>query len=260
VAIVTGGAGAGIGSGITEALARRGWAVVMVDMDETRISAVRDALSAEGMEADGLVLDITAHHAPEIAVEHALRMYGHLDGLVNNAGIGLCKPAGEVSDDEFERLFDVDFRSAFRFCRAALPPLLASNGAIVNIGSVHAHRTISGYALYAGIKSAIEAFTRGIAADYGRHNVRANCIHPGLVMSPQNRDLIGRFAADTDVWIASYTATKQLLPDLVTPSQVGALAAFLLGPESAGITGQAITIDCGSSAMLYGREPSPGIR
>jgi NAD(P)-dependent dehydrogenase (short-subunit alcohol dehydrogenase family) len=228
----------------------------MVDVDESRVAEVHRMLTVEGGEADGIVLDITARDAPASAIQHALAKFGRLDGLVNSAGVGLCRPVADVSDEEFDRLFDVDFRAAFRFCRAALPSLVETSGSIVNIGSVHAHRTIRGYGVYAGLKGAVEAFTRGLAVDYGPRNVRANCIHAGFVMSPQNRELIGSFTPDVDSWIASYTSTKQLLPKLVVPSDVGALAAFLLGPGSSAITGQAFTIDAGSSAMLYEREGS----
>jgi NAD(P)-dependent dehydrogenase (short-subunit alcohol dehydrogenase family) len=254
-AIVTGGAGAGIGSGITEALCEHGWSVLIVDKDEARVRTVQECLAARGHEVDALVLDVTSADAPGAAVDFALRHFGRLNGLVNNAGVGLCKPLGEIEDGEMEMLFDVDFRAAFRFCRRALAVMVVSGGgSIVNIGSVHAHRTVRGYGLYAAVKCALEGFTRGLAVDYGPANVRANCIHPGLVMSPQNRDLIAGFAPDVDAWLSSYLAAKQLIPAPVTPRQVGELAAFLLGPESATITGQAITIDGGSTAMLYERE------
>jgi NAD(P)-dependent dehydrogenase (short-subunit alcohol dehydrogenase family) len=256
VAIVTGGAGEGIGGGITEALAAKRWAILIVDQDEVRARSLRTALAHDGCEIDVLTADITQAETPGIAVERVMRVYGRLDGLVNSAGIGLCKPLAEVTDAEFEALLDVDFRAAFRFCRAALRVMGKGGGAIVNIGSVHARRTIRGYAVYAAMKCAMEGLTRGLAVDYGPQNVRANCIHPGLVMSPQNHDLISRFTPDVDAWLSSFVSTKQLVPALVTRRQVGELAAFLLGPEGTSITGQSITIDGGSSAMLYEREAS----
>lgn len=251
-AIVTGGAGLGIGAGITAALAKRGWAVLIIDTDENRIRIVQNTL--DGYEVDGLRLDITAPDASAVAVNHALSKYGRLDGLVNNAGVGLCKAVADVQDVDFERLLEVDFCAAFRFCRAAIPVMLSRGGSIVNIGSIHAHRTMRGYAVYAGIKCALEGFTRGLAVDYGAQNIRANCVHPGLVTSAQNRELIRCFTSDVDGWLSSYAAKKQLLPGLLTSEQVGNVTAFLLDPESTGITGQTITIDGGTSAMLFERE------
>lgn len=254
MAIVTGGAGAGIGGGITEALARRDWKVVIADADASRIVELQHALAIKGLKVDGLAIDITSDRAAEEAVEEALKRHGRLDGLVNNAGVGLCKPMAEIEDGEFEHILDVDFRAVFRFCRAALRVMLPAGGSIVNIGSIHAHRSVPGYSVYAAIKSGIEALTRGIAVDYGRQNIRANCVHPGLVMSPQNHALIEQFEPDVEGWLSSFTATKQLLPSLVTPEQVGSLVSFLLSPEAAAITGQSITIDAGSSAMLFDRK------
>ncbi len=254
VAIVTGGAGAGIGHGITAAMVRHGWAVVVIDRDDVVGCEFVWSLRERGEPVYLLPADITARAVPEAAVETALEQFGRLDGLVNNAGAGLCKPIGEVTDEEFERLVALDLRAVFRFCRAALPELRKGGGSIVNIGSVHAHATIGGYGVYAAIKAAVESLTRGLAIDYGPVGVRANCIHPGMVESPQNRDLIGRFTADVDAWIARYTVTKQLLPWLPTGSEVGEATAFLMGPGGRSITGQSIVIDGGSLAMLFERE------
>jgi len=256
VVIVTGGAGAGIGGGITEALAKRKWHVFIADSDSDRIEEIQRSLVQQGFSVDGLAIDITSTGAADQVVRHVLRRYGRLDGLVNNAGVGLCKPAGEVQDDEFERLVDVDLRAVFRFTRAALRAMLSKGGSIVNIGSSHAHRTIKGYSVYSAIKSAIEAFTRGIAVDYGERNIRANCVHPGLVASPQNYALIEQFEPDVEGWLASYSRTKQSLPTLVTAQDVGNLVGFLLSSEATMITGQNITIDAGTSAMLFERGAS----
>lgn len=254
VAIVTGGAGTGIGCGVTGALAKRGWRVLVVDTDASRVAELQHALSCQGFEIDGIVRDITSHLAADLTIEEALRRYRRLDGLVNNAGVGLCKPVAEIEDEEFERIVDVDFRAMFRFCRSALRAMIPAGGSIVNIGSIHAHRSVRGFSVYAAVKSGLEAFTRGIAVDYGAQNIRANCIHPGLVMSAQNYSLIEKLDPDVESWISSYTATKQLIPSLITGEQVGSLASFLLSSDAATITGQSITIDGGSSAMLYERK------
>ncbi|MGH9616086.1 MAG: SDR family NAD(P)-dependent oxidoreductase [Acidobacteriaceae bacterium] len=254
MAIVTGGAGAGIGSGITEALAKRDWKVMMVDVDASGIAELQHALAIKGFKIDGMAMDITSDGAADEVVVETLKRYGRLDGLVNNAGVGLCKPVAEIEDEEFEGILDVDFRAVFRFCRAALRVMLPIGGSIVNIGSIHAHRSVAGYSVYAAIKSGLEAFTRGIAVDCGGQNIRANCVHPGLVMSPQNRALIEKFEPDVEGWLSSFAATKQLLPSLVMAGQVGDLVSFLLSSEAAAITGQSITIDAGSSAMLFDKK------
>lgn len=253
-AIVTGGAGGGIGHGIVEALAAEGWAVLVVDNDARAASALVKRMQTQGCAVEALVADLTAHATPRRAVSAAKRAFGRIDGLVNNAGVGLCKPIAKVTDAEFDRLLDVDLKAAFRMSREVIPAMTAAGGSIVNIGSVHARHTMAGYGIYAAIKAAIEGLTRGLAADYGPQKIRANCVHPGYVESPQNRALIRRFTTDADKWIARYAATKQLLPQIVSPRQVGETVAWLLGDRSATVTGQAIFIDSGTTTMLFERE------
>jgi len=253
-ALVTGGAGGGIGQGITRALAAGGWSLVLVDLDERRLEALAEELRLEGVKVETLACDVTAAGVAEAAVRRALDRFGSLNALVNSAGVGLCKPLGEVSDAEFDRLIETDLRAAFRFCRAALPALIDSKGAIVSVGSIQATRSMYGYGAYAAAKAGLEALTRGIAIDYGARGVRANTVHPGLVMSPQTEALVATFAADPDAWFADYAYSKQLLPEFVSAQQVGGTVAWLLSAGAAAITGQAICVDAGTSAMLNNRD------
>jgi len=255
-ALVTGGAGGGIGQGITRSLAAHGWSLVLVDLDKAGLDALAEELRLLGSEVETLACDVTADGAAESAVQQALNRFGRLHALVNSAGVGLCKPLGDVSDAEFDRLIDTDLRAAFRFCRAALPALIASKGAIVSVGSIQATRSMYGYGVYAAAKAGLEALTRGIAIDYGALGVRANTVHPGLVMSPQGEALVATFAADPEAWFADYAYSKQLLPELVTAQQVGDTVAWLLSAGAAAITGQAICVDAGTSAMLNNRDKS----
>jgi NAD(P)-dependent dehydrogenase (short-subunit alcohol dehydrogenase family) len=253
-ALVTGGAGGGIGQGISRALAGRGWSLVLVDVDEARLQALAEELWLCGTNVEILACDITAARAAERAVERAVDRFGGLHALVNSAGVGLCKRLGDISDSEFDRLIDTDLRAAFRFSRAALPALVKSRGAIVSVGSVHAARSLHGYGAYAAAKAGLEALMRGVAIDYGALGVRANTVHPGLVMSPQTEALVATFAPDPKAWFADYTWSKQLLPEVVAAEQVGETVAWLLGAGASAITGQAITVDAGTSAMLNNRE------
>jgi glucose 1-dehydrogenase len=251
--IVTGGAGAGIGGGIVTAAAEAGWNVVILDKDRAGGEALEARLASEGRCVAFLCADLVEDDCPQKAVDYALRRFGRLDALVNNAGIGLVKDIAEVSDEEYRRIFQVNFDAVYRLCRAAVPAMPDTGGAIVNIGSVHALATIAGYTVYAATKGAIEAFTRALAVDCGPRAIRVNCIHPGLVPSPQNRELIERFAGDADAWLESYTRRKQLLPWLPSARQIGELVMFFLSDAAAMITGQAIAADAGSSIMLYER-------
>jgi NAD(P)-dependent dehydrogenase (short-subunit alcohol dehydrogenase family) len=256
-ALVTGGAGRGIGHGISEALAAAGWAVVIVDQDVQEAQRLAEALRSRGAQIEVVCGDITDRDCARRGVAASVKSFGGLHGLVNSAGIGLVKPVGEISDAEAERLLDVNFLAAFRFSRAALPELQKSRGAIVNVGSIHAHGAAQKYALYAASKCALEGLTRGVAVDYGDRGVRANIVHPGLVESPQNAALFAAFTPDPVKWSREYTSQRQCSSHLTTAREVGELVEFLLSTRSAAITGQAIQIDGGTSALLWNREQGP---
>lgn len=253
-AIITAGAGPGIGHGLTETLCSAGWSVLITDRNEQRAEELARRLRHEGGTIKTLILDVTEAGAAERTVEAALNHFGRLDGLVNNVGVGLTRPVHEVTDEEFLQLFNVDFMASFRFTRAALPALQKHGGAIVNIGSVHARLNAPKYALYAATKAALEAFTRGLAVDYGRDGVRANIVHPGLVESPQNEALLANLVANPRVWMDEFALKRQSLPHLATPREVGELVEFLLGKRSRSITGQAIFIDGGTTTLLWNNE------
>lgn len=252
VAIVTGGAGEGIGHGLTEALIAAEWQIVLTDRKRERAEAF--IASHPNSDIFAVITDVTADDAAEKTVAAALTQFGRLDGLVNNVGVGLTKTAGDVSDEEFFNLFNVDFMASFRFVRAAIPELCKTAGAIVNIGSIHARLGSKRYAHYAATKAALEAFTRGLAIDYGPQYVRANIVHPGLVESPQNEELLGNLVDDPVAWTAEFAEKRQAIPRLTTPQEVGFLVEFLLGNKSRMITGQSICIDGGTTTLLWNNE------
>lgn len=253
-AIVTAGAGAGIGHGISETLSHHGWNLVIVDRDQEASDQLAGRLRAQGGQVEVLALDVTDPATPARVIEATLARFGAIDGLVNSMGIGLAKEAGEASDEEFLHLFNADFMSAFRFVRASLPSLRQVGGAIVNIGSVHARLGVPKYGLYSATKAALEAFTRGLAVEYGKDGVRANIVHPGLVESPQNEVHLANLVPNPREWMDEFASKRQCIPRLATPGEVGELVAFLLGENSRLITGQAIFIDGGTTTLLWNNE------
>ena len=256
VVVVTGGAGGGIGHGITTALAREGWEVLVVDVDESAATDIAERLTAQAWHVSTLIADLTDDQTPQRIVQAALERTGRLDGLVNSAGVSLIKPAGEITDEEYDNLLDVNLRAMFRISRAAQPELARHRGSIVNVSSVHAHATMPGYSVYAATKAAILGLTRGLAIDFGPSEVRVNCILPGLVDGPQNRALLARMTDDVDGWIEKFVRSCQLLPHVIQAEEAGDLVGYLLSERARSITGQSITIDAGVCAMLWGREVS----
>lgn len=250
--IVTGGAGAGIGQGISRAVAEAGWLTVVADQDRQAAEAVVAQLHDEGREAIAVELDVSDEADVERMFAHVVApSAGRLRGLVNSAGVGLVKRLADVSTAEWDRLHGVDLRGAFLCARAAIPHLAAGGGgSIVNIGSVQALGPHVGYSSYAAAKGGLVGLTRGIAADHGADFIRSSIIHPGLVDSPQNREIFAAWG-DAKEFIGDYVATRQMTPRLIQPEEVGAAAVFLLSDASRSITAVEIAVDAGSSRMAF---------
>ncbi len=252
VAIVTGGAGAGIGAGISVELAAAGWHVAIVDRDIAAAATVAAALVDEGSCASAHEFDLSASSGHDELL-HDIEQHGQCRLLVNSAGIGLTKRVADASLSDWERLMDLDVRGAWLMSRAVLRSMVtAGDGCIINIGSIQALGPAEQYGLYATAKSALAGLTLGIAADYGHAGIRAVCVHPGMVDSPQNREIFASFG-DPDAFIANYIETRQMVPRLIQPADIGRAVVFLASRHASAITGTAVVVDAGSSAMAFDR-------
>lgn len=186
VAVVTGG-GAGIGGGISEALAGAGAHVVVVDVDEgfatSRVAAVTDA----GGSAEALVLDVRDRDAVAHLADHVLSTHDKLDILVNNVGHYLTPTPFEQSDeDHWDALDAVNFTHVLRCTRAFLPSMLGrESGVVVNVSSVEGLRGYPADPVYAAYKAAVNHFTRCLALDVAGRGVRVHAIAPDLTHTLQ---------------------------------------------------------------------------
>lgn len=253
VAIVTGGAGPGLGSGITCALIENGWRVLVADRDENHIRDLKGLIAKTDADLDFVQVDLTADNAPEMIVNAALHSWGRIDGLVLNAGIGCHAPVTAITDQQFDNTFDVNVRACFRLVRTTVAHLPKPGGTIVTLASVHGQQPLPGFSVYAATKGAIEALTRGMAVDLGQLGIRANCVVPGMVDCPQTRSISAQYTDDVDEYLNRWARERQLLPSLVSNKNVGELVVFLLSDRSSGITGQSIVIDAGTTLMLTDR-------
>lgn len=251
VVVVTGGAGEGVGFGISRAVAEYGWTVLIVDRDAVAAENAVAALRAEGLDAVSHAIDIADPASVEALFATIVPQHGPLRGLVHSAGVGLVKRLADVTLAEWDAVMQIDLRAAFLCAKAAIP-LLAHNGggAIVNIGSVQSLGPHIGYSTYAAAKAGLVGLTRGIAADYGSSHIRCSIIHPGLVDSPQTRATVSAWG-DGESWIDNYVHTRQMIPRIIGSAEIGAAAVFLLSDAGRSITAAEITIDAGSSRMAW---------
>jgi len=173
-AVVT-GAARGIGRSVVARLRAEGYRVVAVDISPT----VTD-LAEEGWVVP-LRADVATDEAPSTAIDRATATFGRLDLLVNNAARFLRRPILDTTDDDFDALFAVNVRPAFRFARTALPHLTEVGGCIVNVASISGLIGVPNQSVYAMTKGATVQLTRQLAIEYAARGVRVNAVAPGAV-------------------------------------------------------------------------------
>lgn len=247
--LVTGGGGTGIGGGVCEALAGFGATLIINDLDPEKAKSAAEKYPG----AISVGADISKREEVAAMFEEIKEKAGVINGLVNNAGVGLSRLSYEVSDEEFDKLYNIDIRAVWQVSKFFVRQLIdnRSTGNIVNISSVHAFATHARYALYCSVKSAVEGLTKGMACELGRYNIRCNAIGPGLVKAEQNYDLIKTWADDPVQWETDYVNYQQVIPKNIYPVDCGNTVAFLLSDYSTAITGQTIYVDAGTTVMLF---------
>lgn len=250
--LVTGGGGIGVGGGVCEVLANYGATLLINELKLEKAQAA----AAKYPKAYAFEADISDDDALKKMFVEIAEKVGPINGLVNNAGIGLSKKAHEASAAEFDRLYSVDIRAVWQVSKLFTQQLLKTGerGSIVNISSVHAYATQPGFAIYCSAKNAVEGLTKGMAYELGPNNIRANAIGPGLVHAEQNRELIKQWTDDPDQYLNDFVSYQQAIPAPIMPVHVGNTAAFLLSDLAASITGQTIYVDAGTTIMLHNRD------
>jgi len=242
-ALVTGagtqGEGVGTGKAIAYLFAREGARVCLVDQDETRARATERMIAADGGESMLCAADVTRFEDCERAVAATVERYGGLDILVNNVGIASGGTRlDKLQESDWQRLFDVNLKSAFLMSKAALPHLIACGaGAIVNIASIAGVRA-HGSLAYGPSKAAMIALTRELAVIHGRDGIRANVIAPGHIYTPLAAGLLGEQAR----------ARRRAIAPLGLEGDawdIASAALFLASPEARFISGVCLAVDGG---------------
>jgi len=240
LALVTGG-GRGIGAAIARALAAAG-ARVMV------CGRTRPDLEAIAREIGGVALPVDL--ADRAATDAMLASTGHVDVLVNNAGIAESAPLDRTTDELWDRILELDVTAAFRITRALAPAMIkAGFGRIINVAS---NAGVSGYGYsvaYCAAKHAMVGMTRALAIDLARTGVTINALCPGWVETQLAEEAVTRIAAKTGRTMdEARTQLAQMSPQrrMITPDEVAHAALALCGHGARGIHGQTIVIDGGA--------------
>jgi NAD(P)-dependent dehydrogenase (short-subunit alcohol dehydrogenase family) len=239
-AIIT-GAGNGIGRATAIRLAEEGVQVCIADLDGDAGADTAATITAAGDEACSIEADVAVPDACAKVVDEAVRRYGGLHILVNNAG-SEARDRSVPPLERWDRGLDSTLSSVHRMSEAALPRLReADSSAIVNLSSVIGTRTWGIEPWYATAKAAITGLTRSQAGMHGSAGVRVNAVCPGLIRTRRTTTLTD------DPAKAAHALAHQAVERFGTPEDVAALIAFLASDDGAFITGETITIDGGWS-------------
>ena len=244
VAIISGGAR---GQGATEArmFAAEGAKVVFGDLLDDAGRQVEAEIRELGGEATYVHLDVTQEADWQAAVEEAVRRYGKLDVLVNNAGILIRKNIEETTVEDWDRIFGVNAKGAFLGTKSAIPAMReAGGGSIINISSTAGLvGSPNGSASYTATKGAVRLLTKSTAIQYAREGIRCNSVHPG----PIETDMIQDTLNDPD--LLELRMQRLPLGRVGKPEEIAYGVIYLASDESSFVTGSELVIDGGTTAQ-----------
>jgi meso-butanediol dehydrogenase/(S,S)-butanediol dehydrogenase/diacetyl reductase len=252
VAIVTGG-GRGIGRGIVLALADAGAAVAIGDVDLESAEATAKDVSTRGRRSLVVPMDVTDPDSVREAVERIRAELGAIDILVNNAGVVQDHVGAAVTEEDFDRCYQVNLKGIWNATRAVLEHFRqGSGGRIVNIASIAGRKGDNPLTPYSASKAAAISLTQSLAAELGPEGINVNAVCPGLLWTPMWEKLEGIFRRSDDPELvgerAAFDGFIQSACPLrreQTPEDIGHAVVFLVSDGARNITGQALNVDGG---------------
>ena len=242
VAIVT-GAGSGIGLGTARKLLGAGMRIVGTGRDPDKLAAVEEEVG-DPKRIVTVAADLMDDDSPRRIVDTALKSFGRIDFLINNAGVGKPVPVHEADDEALDHMLGLMLRAPFRMIREVLPHMKRDSG-IVNVTSTYA--MIGGWrgGAYSAAKAGMTGLTLHLACQYGPDGIRSNAVAPGVVPTPMTEDRLNDEAFKRlNIDVTPY-------PRLGTVDDVANTIAFLCSPGAAFINGQTIVVDGGWSTTKY---------
>ncbi len=243
VALVT-GAGSGFGEGMARLFCAEGAAVVVADINEAGANRVAAEIAETGGKAVPVMADVTRRGDVQSMIAAAMETYGRLDILVNNAGFAhRNKSIAEVSDEEFDRIFDVNIKAIYIAVQEVLPIFKQQGGGVVlNTSSTAALRPRPGLSVYNASKGAANIMTKSLAVELAPDRIRVNAVCPVIGETGLLETFMGM--PDTPENRAKFVATIPM-GRFSTPADIAAAALYLVSDEAGFITGVTMEVDGG---------------
>ncbi|WP_405064263.1 SDR family oxidoreductase [Kribbella sp. NBC_01505] len=239
------GASSGIGAAAARLFAAEGAAVVLMARRKDKLEEIATEIRAAGGRVELAPGDVTDTDAVERAVATAVSAFGGLNGAFNNAGWGTIGTLVHETDDaDFERTMDVNVRGTWNCLKHQLPVMMESGGSVVNTSSTAGEFATGAGAAYVASKHAVLGLTRAAAAEYGTHGIRINALIVGTTRTELMENAIRVFPP-----LEEGSVARQIQKRMADPVEVARAAAWLLSDQASFVTGGAIPVDGGSSAI-----------
>lgn len=242
-AMITGGA-SGIGKSISKLFAESGAKVHIIDMDKELAEKTVEEIKAEGHEALFHQCDVT-DQKQVMALFDTLFENSGLDILINNAGIAHIGTAETTTEDDLDRVYNVNVKGVYNCIKAAIAPMKSKGGAIINMASIASVVGLNDRFAYSMSKGAVYTMTLSVAKDFIKHNIRCNCIAPARIHTPFVDGFLAKNYPGKEEEMFEKLSQTQPIGRMGTPDEVAALALYLCSDEAAFITGTCYPIDGG---------------
>ncbi len=237
VAVIT-GAASGIGEATAVKFAQEGAIVIVCDVNKSNIDTVVSQLTATGAKAEGFVVDVTKNDQIIAMRDAVLKQFGRIDVLVNNAGIVMDAQLAKMTEDQFDKVIDVNLKGTYNMARALVDTMIAQgSGVILNASSVVGVYGNFGQTNYAATKFGVIGFVKTWSRELGKKGIRVNAVCPGFVATPILKDMPEK--------VLAAMADNVPMKRLAEPSEIANVYAFLASDEASYINGAALEVTGG---------------
>ena len=237
VALVTGGA-SGIGETISTQFAQKGATVIIYDMDEVKAAALSEKLIKDGMKCAVYKADVSSYENMQSLTKDVIKEYGKIDILVNNAGITKDNLMLRMSEEDFDRVLNINLKGTWNMIKAVTPFMAkARYGKIINLASVSGIIGNAGQANYAASKAGVIGLTKSVAREFSKRNITCNAVAPGYIETKMTESL-----PDS---VKEHYLKEIPLGRYGQVEDVASLVLFLASKHADYITGQVVHVDGG---------------